>query len=284
MRLAGWLACVLLALGACRRGPPPEPLAAGGSTSDAASANAATPAPTGPPTRPSDAAAPSTASADAAGAAPACADSNDCPAGALCCERVRTSPRPMPPGVVDPFGRSVDREIERICTSTPETECDSSEICKGASCRRPQPNARLRCAGLLCTAPTPRCVLDITDVPEGRPPGAKRRAPKCADDEADAEGDASVFSCLGAQDCPEGTRCMLLHYMFSPTRFYARCVFKAQPEHGVEVAPMCRETAECAKLVEGLTAGGDGKPPRCRPVRGTPSYVRACEVPGTSMF
>ena len=278
MRLVGWVACIVLVLGACRRSPLRQPPGIGGDTGrDGAIAASSAPAPAASTT--SDAAAPASASPDASVAE--CADSNDCTAGALCCERVRTIPREAPPGAGDPFGQHVDRETARICTSTPETECDSPEICRGPSCRRPRPKVRVRCGGLSCTDPTPRCVLDLADVAEGRPPGAKRRAPKCVDDEAQAEGDASVLSCLGKGDCPEGTRCVLFHYTFSPTRFYGRCVFKAFPDHGLEVAPMCRETSECA---EWKGASGDGKPARCRPVRGAPSYVRACEVSGSGIF
>lgn len=145
------------------------------------------------------------------------------------------------------------------------------------------PKAQLRCGGLTCTDPTPRCVLDL-----GRAPGEKVRPPTCIGDDRDAEASTSsspwVFSCAKSEDCPRGAHCALRYRAYGSTTD-AECAFKPlRPAHGLTTAPMCREESECAALVERYRGPLTSGPSRCRPLRGAPSTMRACEVDGYEPF
>jgi hypothetical protein len=263
---------------ACRRAPPPE-LQAVGTGSAIVPERSAQPDASSSSTAPSDSGTTTTANAavkDAAAPLDECADSNECTtSGAICCMKDRALP------ITDrtnPFPHT-EYEHHAICTTNPEKDCDSLELCKGSSCRRPQPKVQLRCGTITCTAPT-QCVLDLE-----RAPGQKVRAPTCIDDDARvdagiATSTLSTFSCAKSDDCPRGAHCSVARLGFIG-RFDAECAFKPRPPgHGRKTAPMCRDQSDCTKLVDGYWPSNMTAPSRCRPLRNAPSTIRACEVPG----
>ncbi|MBS2011438.1 MAG: hypothetical protein JST00_00890 [Deltaproteobacteria bacterium] len=263
----------MFVLAGCRRAPPPEPRAVAATASAIAIASV-----------PESSATPDASLEPRGGGAPdaapgECADSSECRAGAICCMKARELPTKQDP--TRPFS-DVTYEHHAVCTTNPAQDCDTLELCKGASCRRPRPKAQLRCGGLTCAEPTPRCVLDVE-----RAPGEKARPPMCIGDDRDAEASAPssswLFSCTKSEDCPRGAHCALRHRAYGATTD-AECAFKPPPPaHGLTTAPMCREPSECAKLVEGYRGPNTTGPSRCRPLRGAPS-MRACEVDGNEGF
>jgi len=263
---------------ACRRAPPPAPHAAGSGNASAPDLSSAL------PDASVDAFQPALSAGDADVAVKdECADSSECAAaaGAICCRTARAKPQKR--DVTNPFFQ-VEYSLHAICTATPEKDCDSLELCKGASCRIPKPAKRqVHCGagGLICTEPTPLCVLDLE-----RPAGEKVRPPTCVRDDREAvaaiPSTSSVFACAKSEDCPRGAHCVLTHFPFIG-RFDGECAFKPRPPaHGKTTAPICREQSECAKLTEGYSPNTNTSPSRCRPLRVAPTTVRMCEVSGNA--